>query len=439
MFIDAPPLTHASPWWYRASVAAAPDAALHGGFDMRPTACRIVVATLLTFVNASPAAACFETDTTPRPWVWFTGTNTAYIAIEGLVVKSGGVGVGDYCAAAIGHSGTVITGVSGLQILDDADPDGGPLPITNLPFGANATTNADLAAAEPGLTWHGFHSTVGGAVAQGTAVALVFDVTVAPASTYQDIMDELQGEAVVGFDDATITGSLAGTLEQDPIIGAAELPYCYDDVVQSPGEICDGASNLGCPGTDSCVDCSVCLVGNPANRCKADILRSLAYVERSQLKCWSAGAKVGTGPPVGCIPSVITAQALWLKYVPSCPQTLPADPTVQVWLDSLGADLAPLIPLGDDTPAGEFKCASQKFKAASFRAVGAAKCYSKAYKLNTVVDPLCLSKVDTKYQSKFAKAELPGLCDPLNVGNATPVANRADQFVTDMLLGIPPP
>jgi hypothetical protein len=196
---------------------------------------------------------------------------------------------------------------------------------------------------------------------------------------------------------------------------------------------------MNCPVGDSCIECSVCLTGNPANACKSGILKSLAYAERSQLKCWAAGAKVGTVANGMCISDVLTAADYWLKYVPSCPQTLPASGTVQVWLDSLGQDLALLLPLGDDVPQGEWKCAYQKFKAASFRAVGTAKCYSKAYHNNTVVDPLCLTKVDTKYQSKFAKAELPGLCDPANVGNATPVANRADQFVNDILLGIPPP
>jgi hypothetical protein len=403
---------------------------------MKTNARLLAVATLTSFVHAAPAFACFETDTTPRPWVWFTSATSAYVTIEGLVVKTGGVNVGDYCAAGLGHSGTLFTGVTGLQIYDDADPDGGPLVIAELAFAANATTTGDLATAEPGSTWQGFHSTVSGLVAQGTPVALRFDLTFPASTTYQDILDELQGDDLVGFDDATAGGNLAGVPDTEPLLGTGELPYCYDDVVQ-PGEVCDGLSDMGCTPGDSCVDCSVCITGNPAATCKAGILRSVAYAERSQLKCWAAGARQGMAASGACLADVVTAQDLWLKYVPSCPQTLPPDSTVQTWIDTVGTDLAPIIALGGTT--GAWKCAQQKFKAASFRAVGNAKCYSKAYRLNTTVDPVCLTKVDTKYQAKIAKAELPGLCDAGNVGNATAIANRADQFVSDILLNISPP
>jgi hypothetical protein len=404
---------------------------------MKNKARLIAIATLAALANATPAFACFETDTTPRPWVWFTSATTAYVTVEGLVVKTGGVNAGDYCAAGLGHSGMLFTAVTGLQVYDDPDPDGGPLLIAELPFATNATTTSDLATAVPGSTWQGFHSTVSGlGVAQGTPIALRFDVTFPASTTYQDILDELQGSDLVAFDDANAAGNLAGVPDTEEMLGTGELPYCYDDVVQ-PGEVCDGLSDMGCTPGDSCVDCSVCITGNPAATCKAGILRSLAYAERSQLKCWAAGARQGLAAAGPCLADVNTAQMLWLKYVPSCPQTLPPDSTVQTWIDSLGTDLASIIVLGGNTDA--WKCAQQKFKAASFRAVGNAKCYSKAYRLNTTVDPVCLTKVDTKYQGKIAKAELPGLCDAGNVGNSTAIANRADQFVNDMLLNISPP
>ncbi len=406
---------------------------------MNITASRFAAATLVAFANAEPASACFETDTTVRPWVWFTSTTTAYVAIEGLVVKSGGLGITDFCGVGLGHSNTLFTGVTDLDVLDDADPAGGPLAIPEFAFSANGTTTTDFTTAAPSQTWQGFHSAVGGTVAQGTYVALRFEVQFPASTTYQDILEELQGSDIVGFDDANAIGDLAGIPEQEPIVGSGELPYCYDDIHQMPEEICDGASNMGCPVGDSCVECSVCVTGNPANRCKSEILKSIANVERSQLKCWAAGARAGLAADTNCINDVITAALLWTKYVPSCPQTLPADPVVQGWIDSMGTDLQPIIALGDDSPTGEWKCAQQKFKAASFRAVGNAKCYSKAYRLNTTVDPLCLTKVDMKYQDKIARAELPGVCDPVNVGNTTAIANRADQFVSDILLNIPPP
>lgn len=106
-------------------------------------------------------------------------------------------------------------------------------------------------------------------------------------------------------------------------------------------------------------------------------------------------------------------------------------------MDGLGVALVPVLPLGANT--GAYKCAANKFKAASLKAVTRTKCYSKAIQLGQPVDPLCLSRSDSKYQNKFARAELPGLCDPGNLGNATTVANLVDQFVSDILLAIPPP
>jgi hypothetical protein len=405
---------------------------------MRTTNRSLAIATLAFLASVAPAVACFETDTTPRPWLWLTSTTTANVAIEGLVAQAGGINSGNYCAVALGHSGTLITAVSALSVVDDADPNGGPVPIGGLSFTTNATTTGEVALAEPGTTWQAFHSPVGFTIPAGTSVAPIFSVSFPASTTYQDLMEELQGDGLVAFDDATAGGNLAGSLEVEPILGASDLPYCYDDIPQ-PGEVCDGLSNMGCNVGDSCVDCSTCLPGNPANACKSSILKSIAYSERSQLKCWAAGAKVGLPADNMCIQDVNSASLLWMKYVPSCPQTLPPAPAVQGWIDSLGQDLALLLPLGTNAPPGSFKCTQQKFKAASFLAVGKAKCYSKAYRYNTAVDPLCLSKVDTKYAAKFAKAELPGLCDPANTGNATPVATRADQFVTDIVTNIPPP
>jgi len=73
--------------------------------------------------------------------------------------------------------------------------------------------------------------------------------------------------------------------------------------------------------------------------------------------------------------------------------------------------------------------------------VNTLKCYSKAYLHNTTVDPVCLTKVDTKFNDAFARAETPGFC-ALN-GNAGAVAALVDAFVTDGMNGvvdiIPPP
>ncbi len=99
------------------------------------------------------------------------------------------------------------------------------------------------------------------------------------------------------------------------------------------------------------------------------------------------------------------------------------------------------LPVGATT--GSWKCASDKFKAASLRAVNTLKCYSKAYQNNAAVDPNCLAAVALKFGQAFTRAENPGQCDPGNVGNASSVAMLVDAFVSDGMNGvvdlIPPP
>jgi len=385
--------------------------------------------------TADPASACFETSTTPKPWVWMTSATTAQVALEGFVVEAGDIDPGEFCAVGFGHSNTLITSISALTVKDDADPDGSPVPLPGLAFAPNATTTADLTAAVPTSTWQGFHVTAGAVIPAATQAALVFTINFPAATNYQDIVAELQDFDFVGLSDALIGGGLTGTLEVEGIVGSADLPYCYDDIQQG-WEFCDAASDLGCGGL-SCIDCSQCLPGNPANECKSRILRDLAYAEKGQLKCYAREAKNGQPVIPSCLTDVRDVNTLWLKYVLSCPQILPAAATVQAYVDGVGAALVPVLPLGVTT--GSYKCAANKFKAASLKAVTRTKCYSKAYQISQPVDPLCLTRSDSKFQNKFARAELPGLCDPGNLGNATAVANLVDQFVSDILLAIPPP
>jgi hypothetical protein len=127
-----------------------------------------------------------------------------------------------------------------------------------------------------------------------------------------------------------------------------------------------------------------------------------------------------------------------LKFIPYCPQAIPPATTVAGWITTLNNNLAGIItPLGVVGP--QTKCASKKFTAASFRAVGKAKCYSKAYATLQPVNPACLTAVDTKYATKYTAAENLG-CDPGNVGNSGPIGTAVDQYViTDLVGGVPPP
>ena len=100
-----------------------------------PTRNRSVIAVVLAVLaSAAPARACFDVDTSPAPFIWFTNATTAMVAIEGAVVKAAGLSNGDNCAVGLGHSGTLITAVNTLDVLDDADPAGSPVPVTGFSF-----------------------------------------------------------------------------------------------------------------------------------------------------------------------------------------------------------------------------------------------------------------------------------------------------------------
>lgn len=384
-----------------------------------------------------PASACFEVDTPPRPVVWFTSATTAKVALEGAAVKSAGINPGDHCAVGLGHSGTLITAVTALAVADDVDPEGAPIPLPGLAFSTNATTTSDFTTAAPTLTWQGFHSSVGTAIAGDTYAAMVFDVTVPASTTYQQIIDELQDFAFLGVDDANAAGNLLGTSQSlDGIVGVTELPYCYDDVLTA-GEVCDGATHMGCPVGQSCIECSVCVTGNLADACKAKIIRDVGTNGKKKLQCYAKAAKLGTPVNPACLSAVLDLSVIWPKYTASCPQTLPAAGSVTSIVDTFGSDLATLLPLG--ATSGAWKCASKKFKASSLRGFNAIKCHAKAYQTSQPVDPNCLTKVDTKFQLKFTQAEAPAQCDAGNQGNAAPVATRVDQYVGDVLTAIPPP
>jgi hypothetical protein len=394
---------------------------------------------LASLVVAGPARACFDVDTTPSPWIYFTSPTTAEVALTGATVPSGGLSIGQYCAAGLGHSNALITGITALAVEDDPDPAGAPVAIPGFAFAANGTTTTDLGTASPGQTWQGFHTQVTSAVAGSISAVLRFTITVPSGTTYTQIIDELQDFSFLGVDDANASGNLLNTNQNiEGIAGAADLPECYDDVIQ-PGEFCDGASDMGCVGT-TCIDCSSCQPSGQAENCKSQLIKISGTNAKKQLNCYAKAAKQGMSPLPTCTPPIeqFLLDAVNLKFIPFCPQAIPPATTVTGWISTLNANLAGIIsPLGVVGP--QTKCASKKFKAASFRAVAKAKCYAKAYKILQPVNPACLTSADTKFMAKYTAAENLG-CDPGNVGNSGAIGAAVDQYViTDLVGGVPPP
>ena len=107
------------------------------------------------------------------------------------------------------------------------------------------------------------------------------------------------------------------------------------------------------------------------------------------------------------------------------------------YVDTLGSDLATTIsPLGTVGP--ETKCAANKFKAASYRAIGEIECHSKALAQNVAVNPACLTTVEAKYTLKYAAAENVG-CATGNTANSPAIEGLVDTFVNPDLVGSIPP
>lgn len=405
------------------------------------------VAALVVSLASIPAFACFDVDSPPTATIRFTSTTTAELIVSGLVVKTGGVTLGDYCAAALGHGGTLMTSVSAPTVVDAADDP--PTPAPELAFVGNGTTTGAVAALVPTTpSWSGFHSGLSGAVAGGSPGDLAFTIGFPSGTTYTDLETELAANGVVVTDDADGVGNLSGSTQHVEAISAlTELPDCYNEVIDA-GEVCDAADNLGCGGpTPVCAQCTQCVAQNYPNKCKSTTLGMIANTDKSQLKCYAKAAKNGLAVDPNCLaPYQQLVTFAWLKLganLVSCPlfPSYPPSTTVDGMVNGLNASLVTALPLGGTS--GSYKCASAKFKAASLRLVNTLKCWAKAYQHNTTVDPVCLTKVDQKYAQAFARAEAPAACDPGNVGNAVAVAATIDAFVSDGANGvvdlIPPP
>lgn len=100
---------------------------------------------------------------------------------------------------------------------------------------------------------------------------------------------------------------------------------------------------------------------------------------------------------------------------------------------SLAASLVVAIACVDSAHAASTdaeRCASAKMKAASQAWSAKGKCYAKALASSSAVDPECLSKAQTKFDSAFAKVEANGGCSI--TANAAPIRAKLDDGVEDI-------
>ncbi len=93
------------------------------------------------------------------------------------------------------------------------------------------------------------------------------------------------------------------------------------------------------------------------------------------------------------------------------------------------ADATAALPYTSDISSR--RCASTKLKAVGKDAKSILKCYSKAAKKLTPVDPLCITKAEGKLVTKFGKAEDKGGCT--TVGDATANQSTVDSYVDDSI------
>lgn len=224
----------------------------------------------------------------------------------------------------------------------------------------------------------------------------------------------------------------------NPPVGVSYLPYCYDDVVQAPWETCDAATEMNCTPGDTCVDCAACITGGGSGG-KLQVQAHSGYFDHRQEEA-QVLRPTGVARPRRR-PGLLERSGFDVRprdHHPSkVPAVLPADIPVtrpdHSFVTALGSNSATTIaPLGVVGP--QTKCAANKFKAESFRMVGKIKCHSKALAQLQVVDPVCLTRVNTKYATKYAAAEALG-CAPGNIGNSPAIEGLVATFVNPDIVG----
>ena len=81
-------------------------------------------------------------------------------------------------------------------------------------------------------------------------------------------------------------------------------------------------------------------------------------------------------------------------------------------------------------------CSSAKKKCAAKKTAALLKCHAKAEAKAVPVDPNCVNKVVTKFNSCFTKAELKTPC--LTIGDTAAIEATVDAFVNDVVCQVDP-
>ncbi len=81
-------------------------------------------------------------------------------------------------------------------------------------------------------------------------------------------------------------------------------------------------------------------------------------------------------------------------------------------------------------------CPSRKVKATGKKAEGKLKCHDKAATRGIAVDPLCLTKAETKFADAFARADATPPC--FATGDAPAIEAAVDAFVDDLVTSLRP-
>jgi len=82
-------------------------------------------------------------------------------------------------------------------------------------------------------------------------------------------------------------------------------------------------------------------------------------------------------------------------------------------------------------PPPASKCTAAKFKEAGKKVAAKASCHSKAVAKGILVDPACLMKAETRFDTGWAKAEAKGGC--LTTSDNGAIEAKVDAHIADLV------
>lgn len=175
---------------------------------VRATVTAVVATSIFSVAGIQAAVACGTPPPQPPDvWVTFHTPTRVWIVFHGYT--SFGTANGGFCACSLNQAGTILA-VRNVRFIDPTS--GSPIP--GFAFAPNSATGIAFngaAGAPPAAAFQGFFATVSQAIPQGLPIDIQFDVDVAAGTTLAQLAADLQGANVLGTDEGTSTGGLAGT------------------------------------------------------------------------------------------------------------------------------------------------------------------------------------------------------------------------------------